>query len=161
MRVVDSDLRAPWQAAADGDVAWRRRDGARRWLLGHRVRSVLNNNDHEMTLACRDPEQAAAITETGSNPRYLPGADLEGVGSCTFAEAPYDDADVVVVAVPSTAFGEVVERIPGTAPILSLTKGLDPGSGRRLSTLVRERPVAVLSGPNIAEEIARSLPARP
>jgi glycerol-3-phosphate dehydrogenase (NAD(P)+) len=40
-----------------------------------------------------------------------------------------------------------------------LTKGLDPATGERLSTLVRDRPVAVLSGPNIAEEILRGLPA--
>jgi glycerol-3-phosphate dehydrogenase (NAD(P)+) len=43
--------------------------------------------------------------------------------------------------------------------VLSLTKGLDPASGERLSTLVRDRPVAVLSGPNFAEEVARGLPA--
>ena len=43
--------------------------------------------------------------------------------------------------------------------MLSLTKGLDPATGERLSTLVRGRPVAVLSGPNIAEEIAHGLPA--
>jgi glycerol-3-phosphate dehydrogenase (NAD(P)+) len=42
---------------------------------------------------------------------------------------------------------------------LSLTKGLDPASGLRLSEVVRGRPVAVLSGPNHAEEIARCLPA--
>ena len=53
----------------------------------------------------------------------------------------------------------VVETLGGNAPILSLTKGLDPATGERLSTLVRGRPVAVLSGPNIAEEIGRDLPA--
>ena len=42
--------------------------------------------------------------------------------------------------------------------MLSLTKGLDPATGERLSTLVAGRPVAVLSGPNMAEEIARGLP---
>ena len=41
----------------------------------------------------------------------------------------------------------------------SLTKGLDPATGERLSTLVRDRPVAVLSGPNMAEEIAEGLPS--
>jgi glycerol-3-phosphate dehydrogenase (NAD(P)+) len=73
--------------------------------------------------------------------------------------ADVDGANLVVVAVPSAAFGEVVAALPGTAPLLSLTKGLDPTSGDRLSTLVRDRPVAVLSGPNVAEEIARGLPA--
>jgi glycerol-3-phosphate dehydrogenase (NAD(P)+) len=43
--------------------------------------------------------------------------------------------------------------------VLSLTKGLDPTTGARLSTLVTARPVGVLSGPNLAEEIVRGLPA--
>jgi glycerol-3-phosphate dehydrogenase (NAD(P)+) len=65
----------------------------------------------------------------------------------------------VVVAVPSAMFASVVAALPGSAPILSLAKGLHPATGQRLSTLVEGRPVAVLSGPNIAEEIARDLPA--
>ena len=48
--------------------------------------------------------------------------------------------------------------LPGDAPVLSLTKGLDPATGERLSTRVDGRPVAVLSGPNMAEEIAVGLP---
>ena len=72
--------------------------------------------------------------------------------------APAGDADLVVIAVPSRAFAEVLRGIPGSAPILSLTKGLDPPTGRRLSTLVEGRPVAVLSGPNFAEEVADGLP---
>ena len=46
----------------------------------------------------------------------------------------------------------------GDAPVLSLVKGLDPATGNRLSTLVQGRPVAVLSGPNMAEEVATGLP---
>lgn len=112
-----------------------------------------------MALACRDADQAAAIRASGHNPRYLPKADLSGVFSCSVAGAPVEEAELVVVAVPSRAFGEVVDALPGDAPVLSLTKGLDPRTGARLSTLVRDRPVAVLSGPNIAEEIVRGLPA--
>jgi glycerol-3-phosphate dehydrogenase (NAD(P)+) len=52
-----------------------------------------------------------------------------------------------------------VRSLPGDAPVLSLTKGLDPATEARLSTLVQGRPVAVLSGPNIADEIAHDLPA--
>jgi glycerol-3-phosphate dehydrogenase (NAD(P)+) len=63
-----------------------------------------------------------------------------------------------VLALPSTSFAEVARSLPGSAPVLSLTKGLDPATGDRLSTLVTERPVAVLSGPNMAEEIAAGLP---
>ena len=122
------------------------------WLL-------VEHGGHEVTLACRDPEQAAAIRETGRNPRYLDGVDLAGVTATTVDEAPVEAANLVVVAVPSAAFKSVVGALPGRAPILSLTKGLDPETGARLSTVVEDRPVAVLSGPNIADEIARGLPA--
>ena len=131
--------------------------GAGAW--GTAFAAVLASRGHEVTLAGRDPEQARTIEETGHNPRHLPNADLSGVSATTIDQAPFEEADIVVVAVPSAAFREVVTAITGQAPILSLTKGLDPASGERLSTLVRDRQVAVLSGPNIAEEIARGLPA--
>jgi len=131
--------------------------GAGSW--GTAFSCVLRDNGHHVTLAARDPEQVAAIVETGRNPRYAQSADLRGIAARTIAEASVADADLVVVAVPSRVFGEVVAALPGQAPVLSLTKGLDPATGERLSTLVRGRPVAVLSGPNIADEIVRGLPA--
>ena len=131
--------------------------GAGSW--GSAFACVLRDHGHEVTLAARDPAQAAAIAETGRNPRYVPNADLRGIGAATIDDAPFIEAELVVLAVPSRAFGEVVATLPGDAPILSLAKGLDPHTGERLSTLVRGRPVAVLSGPNIAEEIVRGLPA--
>ena len=111
-----------------------------------------------VTLATRRSEDAAAIRETGRNPRYLPEVDLADVSAASLAEAPVAEADLVVVALPSRAFRTVVESLPGSAPLLSLTKGLDPESGDRLSTLVRGRSVAVMSGPNFAEEVAAGLP---
>ena len=120
---------------------------------------VLRHRDHAVTLACRTAEQADAIATSGRNERYLPGVDLSDVAVTTIADAPVADADLVVVAVPSAAYGRVVASLPGSAPILSLTKGLDPATGGRLSTLVQGHPVAVLSGPNIADEIAVGLPA--
>jgi glycerol-3-phosphate dehydrogenase (NAD(P)+) len=131
--------------------------GAGSW--GSAFSCLLRDAGHSVTLAARDPEQAAAIAETGRNPRYVRHADLRGVEATTITEAPVAEAELVVVAVPSRVFGDVVSDLPGSAPIVSLTKGLDPATGERLSTLVRDRPVAVLSGPNIAEEIARGLPA--
>ena len=64
-----------------------------------------------------------------------------------------------MIAVPSRSFAEVVRSLPANGPVLSLTKGLDPETGNRLSTLLSDRPAAVLSGPNFAEEIGRGLPA--
>jgi glycerol-3-phosphate dehydrogenase (NAD(P)+) len=93
--------------------------------------TVLRERGHEVVLAGRDaPEN-------------------EGVAA----------AELVCVAVPSRVFREVAEALPGTAPILILTKGLDPGTGNRLSQVVTGRDALVLSGPNHAEEIVPGLPA--
>jgi glycerol-3-phosphate dehydrogenase (NAD(P)+) len=119
---------------------------------------LLADHGHEVTLAMRDPEQARAIADSKRNPRYMSSVPLDGVAATTIGDAPYDQAEAIVLAVPSRAFGDVVRALPGEAPVLSLTKGLDPATGERLSTLVRGRPVAVLSGPNMAEEIAAGLP---
>jgi glycerol-3-phosphate dehydrogenase (NAD(P)+) len=91
---------------------------------------LLRSRGHDVTLALRD----------------------------TIDEAPYEDAELVVLAVPSQSFRDALGHVRGTAPILSLVKGLDPETGRRLSSLVEGRAVAVLSGPNMAEEVAGGLP---
>jgi glycerol-3-phosphate dehydrogenase (NAD(P)+) len=131
--------------------------GAGSW--GTAFARLLADRGHQVTLAARDPEQARVMAEAGRNPRYLTSVSLDGITPVSIAEAPLEAAEVVVLAVPSRAFGEVVAALPGSAPVLSLTKGLDPASGERLSTLVRDRPVAVLSGPNFAEEVSDGLPA--
>ncbi|HEY1369717.1 MAG TPA: NAD(P)H-dependent glycerol-3-phosphate dehydrogenase [Gaiellaceae bacterium] len=129
--------------------------GAGSW--GTVFAGLLLERGHDVVLACRDPEQAAAIAATGRNPRYAKRVDLRRVEPVPLADAP-DDAELVVLAVPSRSFAEVAAALPGRSPVLSLTKGLDPGTGERLSTRVADRPVAVLSGPNLAEEIAVGLP---
>jgi glycerol-3-phosphate dehydrogenase (NAD(P)+) len=86
------------------------------------------------------------------------GHEVTLVGRTSIDEAPYEDAELVALAVPSVSFRDALGRVRGDAPVLSLTKGLDPETGDRLSTLVRDRPVAVLSGPNMAEEVAAGLP---
>jgi len=129
--------------------------GAGSW--GTAFARVLLDRGHEVVLACHTREQAATIAETGRNPRYLTQVDLRETTAVPLDDAP-GDVDVIVVAVPSRAFAAVAAGLPGEAPVLSLTKGLDPASGARLSTCVRGRPVAVLSGPNMAEEIAVGLP---
>ena len=74
---------------------------------------VLANREHDVTLACRDAEQARAIEETHRNPRYLTHCDLRGVRATTIESAPIEEAELVVVAVPSAVFGEVVRALPG------------------------------------------------
>ena len=117
---------------------------------------LLADRGHEVALAVRDPEQAQAIADTGRNQRYLPDVDVSDVTAVALPEIP--DADVLVMAVPSHAFGEVAAGLPEGTPVLSLAKGLDPATGRRLSTLLTGHRAAVLSGPNFAAEIAAGLP---
>jgi glycerol-3-phosphate dehydrogenase (NAD(P)+) len=136
------------RAAVAGVGAW-----------GTAFASLLASRGHDVTLATRDPEQAREIEESGRNPRYLPDVDLSGVSATTLDDPTLAGVDLHVVAVPSRAFAEVVRDLPGAAPVLSLTKGLDPHSGGRLSQLVERRGFAVLSGPNFAEEVADGLPA--
>jgi len=131
--------------------------GAGAW--GTAFASLLASRGHDVTLATRDPEQAREIEETGRNPSYLPDVDLSGVSATTLDDPSLAGVDLHVVAVPSRAFAEVARELPGAAPVLSLTKGLDPQSGGRLSKLVERRGFAVLSGPNFAEEVAEGLPA--
>jgi glycerol-3-phosphate dehydrogenase (NAD(P)+) len=121
--------------------------------------ALLRDRGHEVTLACRDAEQARTITATGHNPRYLQKVDLRGIHAMPIEGAPLEEAELIVLAVPSRAFADVAAALPGASPVLSLTKGLDPATGQRLSTRVEGRPVAVLSGPNMAEEIAQGLPS--
>jgi glycerol-3-phosphate dehydrogenase (NAD(P)+) len=134
--------------------------GAGSW--GSTFASLLAERDHDVALICRDPEQARVIAETGRNPRYIPEADLSRVRACTGREGmeATGDAELICIAVPSHAFRAVTDALPENgAPVLSLVKGFDPTSGERLSTVVENRPVAVLAGPNHAEEIAMGLPA--
>jgi glycerol-3-phosphate dehydrogenase (NAD(P)+) len=134
--------------------------GAGSW--GSTFASLLAERSHEVWLQCREPEHARAIDETGRNPRYMPTADLSGVRACATGESQdvIGHAELIAVAVPSDAFSNVIAGLPVSgSPVLSLVKGFDPVSGERLSTVVQDRPVAVLAGPNHAEEIAAGLPA--
>jgi glycerol-3-phosphate dehydrogenase (NAD(P)+) len=122
---------------------------------------------HVPTLVCRDAAQADAIVRHRRNPRHLYDVVLPGgVDACPLAGADLSGAELVALAVPSRAFAEaaamVVPRAGAEAALLSMTKGLDPGSGRRFSAILGELAgpgrVAVLSGPNHAEEVARDQP---
>jgi len=97
---------------------------------------LLADHGHAVTLACRDAAQVAEIAATGHNPRYLPNVDLGGIGVTTIADADVEGANLVVVAVPSAAFGEVVPALPGRAPgcfvsIVPSVRRIRPGRDRR------------------------------
>ena len=79
-----------------------------------------------MTLAARDPEQVATIRETGRNPRYAREADLSGIAAALVGDAPIESAELVVVAVPSRVFGEVVGALPGACARAQPHEGARP-----------------------------------
>ncbi|MGA9762340.1 MAG: NAD(P)H-dependent glycerol-3-phosphate dehydrogenase [Gaiellaceae bacterium] len=133
--------------------------GAGMW--GTAFARLLADRGHQVTLVDSDADLVRSLVDSGRNLRYLPELELEGIEALIVAEAGelFEQVDLLVVAVPSRAFATAVAALPGSSPLLSLTKGLDPLSSARLSTLVVDRPLAVLSGPNFAEEIAAGLPA--
>lgn len=126
---------------------------------------------HPTVLWARRPDLAAAIEDAGENPDYLPGIRLPyGLRATSDLADAVTGAEVVVMAVPSHGFREVFRSIapridPGT-PILSLTKGIEQGTSLRMTEIVaQEAPVhdasvvGVLTGPNLAGEIAKGYPA--
>jgi glycerol-3-phosphate dehydrogenase (NAD(P)+) len=120
--------------------------GAGAW--GSVFAALLRDRGHRVVLGCRNEGRAHDLA-----PVY------EGIDVVAMADAPVGEADLVVVAVPSVSFAPVVGALKGNVPVLSLTKGLDPLTGARLSTLIADRLVAVLSGPNLAQEVSGGLPA--
>jgi glycerol-3-phosphate dehydrogenase (NAD(P)+) len=119
-------------------------------------------------LWARSPELAVSINETQRNQTYLPDVPLPAELRAThdLAESVHDVA-MVLVAVPSHGFRAVIEQlVPHLAPdvaVVSLTKGIEAQSNRRMSEVVGEllpaNPVGVLTGPNLAREIAEGQPA--
>jgi glycerol-3-phosphate dehydrogenase (NAD(P)+) len=121
-------------------------------------------------LWARDNTVAAEINSSGFNSRYLPGCELPaGLRATSDLGAAVNDADLIAVAVPSHGFREVFEQIvpvvPARVPVISLTKGIEQGSLLRMTEIVSgmlpdhdPRQIGVLTGPNLASEIAAEQP---
>ncbi len=127
--------------------------------------AVLADAGNEVHLWGRSPETCREITEHRRNERYLPGVELPaGITATTDLRAAVSGARVVAVAVPSQVVRSVLadarDSLDPDAVVVSLMKGMEPGTGERMSEVVREalgleeRRVAVVSGPNLAREIA-------
>jgi glycerol-3-phosphate dehydrogenase (NAD(P)+) len=125
---------------------------------------------NQVSLWGRREELCAAINQTRQNPDYLPGIDLpEQVTATHDPEHAAARADLVVLAVPSQTLRDNLEEwasvIPSDAVIVSLMKGVELGSLKRMSEVIAEvtgagpERIAVISGPNLSKEIARREPA--
>jgi glycerol-3-phosphate dehydrogenase (NAD(P)+) len=130
---------------------------------------VLARRGHVVTLGVRDPEAARTMARDRTNARYLPDVPLEALVTPLPLDLPAQcsGADLVVLAVPSRAFASVAAslRLDEGTMALSLTKGLDPSSGRLLLDVLADGAgidparTAFLTGPNHAEEIGLGYPA--
>jgi glycerol-3-phosphate dehydrogenase (NAD(P)+) len=115
----------------------------------------------------REPEVAAAINEQRENSVFLPGVELpSGLGAVPDLGEALAGAEIVLVVVPSEfsqrIYGEMRGHLASGAVLVSATKGLERDTLRRMSEVAAEEapahPVAVLSGPSFALEVARALP---
>ncbi len=139
--------------------------GAGSW--GTALALLLDENKLPVTVWGHDETHIAQIAREHANTAYLPGvavperirftADLDALAGC----------DLVLLVTPSKALREVTSRLSTVAlredaVLLSCTKGVERGSGLRMSEIIAEsfprNPVAVLSGPSHAEEVARRMP---
>ncbi|GAA4028079.1 NAD(P)H-dependent glycerol-3-phosphate dehydrogenase [Allokutzneria multivorans] len=137
--------------------------GAGSW--GTTFAKVLADAGRDVTLWARRPELAEAINERKENPDRLAGITLpERLRSTVDAAEALDGAEVVVLGVPSQHLRENLagwrHLLPPGATLVSLSKGVELGTLKRISEVVREvaevreDQVAVVSGPNLAMEIA-------
>lgn len=149
----------PVKAAVYGSGSW-----------GTAFGMVLADAGCEVTLWGRRRELADAINTGRTNPDYLPGIELpENLRATTDPAEAARGADFTVLAVPSqTLRGNLAEWAPLLAPdtvLVSLMKGIELGTAKRMSEVIEEvgkvpaERVAVVTGPNLAREIAARQPA--
>jgi glycerol-3-phosphate dehydrogenase (NAD(P)+) len=140
--------------------------GAGSW--GSALAILLAGNGNPVLLWGDDPAQLEELARRRQNPVFLPGIQFPACLEVAHEIAPaLARARDVLIAAPSAAFRSVVRLIaarrPGDVRLAWGTKGFEPGRGRLLHELIGEEcpgnpPLAVISGPTFAGEVARGLP---
>ncbi|MEO7349722.1 MAG: NAD(P)H-dependent glycerol-3-phosphate dehydrogenase [Terrimesophilobacter sp.] len=141
--------------------------GAGSW--GTTFAKVLADGGSDVAIWARRPELAREIAQAKRNSDYLPGVNLpRSLWASSTIEEVLDGADMVFVSIPSQTLranlAAMRDIIPRQAIVVSLMKGVERGTALRMSEVIREElnsdpaQVAVISGPNLALEIAREEP---
>jgi glycerol-3-phosphate dehydrogenase (NAD(P)+) len=121
----------------------------------------------EAVIWARDPAVAAAIGERHENPHYLPGIALDpAIAATNDLAAAIAGADAALIVVPAQylrdVLGALAPHLPGRMALLLCAKGIEIVTLRTMSEVAGElrpsNPLAVLSGPSFAAEVARDLP---
>ncbi len=142
--------------------------GAGTW--GTAFSLVLADAGNSVRLWARRREVCATINARRENVEYLPAVRLpDAIHASQDASEVLGGADVVVLAVPSQTLrnnlGEWAPKIPDSAVLVSLMKGIERGTHQRMSQVIAEvtgadpAKVAVVTGPNLAREIAERQPS--
>ncbi|MEY4990547.1 MAG: hypothetical protein RIS08_773 [Actinomycetota bacterium] len=142
--------------------------GAGSW--GTTIAKVIADGGNQVTLWSRREDLADEINHKHRNGDYLPGIDLpQNLVATSNLELALDDAEQVYLAVPAQSLRENLSQwasfIPKDAILVSLMKGVELGTGLRMSEVIEEvtgapkARIAVVSGPNLALEIAKGEPA--
>jgi glycerol-3-phosphate dehydrogenase (NAD(P)+) len=140
--------------------------GAGGW--GTALAILWSKRGNPITLWGNDPARVARLRETRENSEYLSGVKIPGSVVVTSDMIECSRADLIVLVTPSVALRSVAERLHAAglnsaAILLSCTKGIEHGTGKRMSEVLHEifpdNAVAVLSGPNLAAEVSRDLPS--
>ena len=140
--------------------------GAGGW--GTALAMLWSKRENPIILWGHNPERVARLRETRENSEYLPGVKVPESIAITSDITDCASSDLIVFVTPSVALRSVAERLrtaglSSSAILLSCTKGIEHGSGKRMSEVLHEifpdNTVAVLSGPNLAAEVSRDLPS--
>ena len=136
--------------------------GAGAW--GTALALVLSRNKNAVKLWTHRADQADELRAKRTNERYLPGVALPGDWQiCTDIHEAVRSVEMVVAAVPSKAFREVMSKLGDVrSPIVSVTKGIEYDTGMTMTKVLENcapnAPRAALSGPTLALEVARGFP---
>lgn len=131
--------------------------------FGTVIANIAAQNGHEVMFWMRSADTVNEINTQHENPQYLPGYKIHNnVLATEEMSAAVANSHVIFVAVPSSSFRDVVRNViqhaPKDAILVSTTKGIEPGSFLLMSQILTDEApefkVGVLSGPNLAKEIA-------
>jgi len=131
--------------------------------FGTALANIMANNGHQVSQWMRNEQQVEEINLTGLNSRYLPNAPLhQELLATSNLEQAIKESDTIFVSIPSKSFAQVVDRIEplltADQMLISTTKGFNPNHFELMSDILRRNTVTqkigVLSGPNLAKEIA-------
>ncbi|MEO1198550.1 MAG: NAD(P)H-dependent glycerol-3-phosphate dehydrogenase [Pseudomonadota bacterium] len=120
----------------------------------------------DVVLLGRNADLAKTILTSGENSEYLPGISLAKTILATSDASRLSDCNAVLLVVPAQALRSVLssvrDHLPAEAPLILCAKGLEQGTHKLMSDvateIVPETPLAVLSGPSFASDVARGLP---